>query len=64
MRTTSGRLIFMEKAMAFKTQQEALTVEEQIKNLKSINLTISDEDSVKQFLNDVSYFPTMKSLDK
>ena len=47
--------------MAFKTQQEALTVEEQIKNLKIINLTISDEASAKQFLNDVSYFRFIKA---
>lgn len=47
--------------MTFKTQQEALTVEEQIKNLKSINLTINDEDFAKQFLNDVSYFRFIKA---
>lgn len=47
--------------MEFKTLQEALTVEEQIKNLKSINLIISDEDFAKQFLNDVSYFRFIKA---
>lgn len=47
--------------MEFKTQQEALTVEEQIENLKIINLTINDEDFAMQFLNDVSYFRFIKA---
>ena len=47
--------------MEFKVQQEALTVEEQIKNLKNINLTINDEDFAMQFLNDVSYFRFIKA---
>ena len=61
MRTMSGHLIFMEKTMQLKEQQEALTVDEQIENLKSINLTIGDEDFAKRFLNDVSYFRFIKA---
>lgn len=47
--------------MEQKKHQEPLSVEEQIENLKAINLTIEDEDFAKQFLNDVSYFRLIKA---
>lgn len=47
--------------MELHKHQEALTVEEQIKNLKSINLTIENEELAANFLNDVSYFRFIKA---
>lgn len=44
-----------------KKQQPALTVDEQIENLKSLKLEISDEDFAREFLNDVSYFRFVKA---
>ena len=51
----------MEKTMERKKHQEALTVKEQIENLKSLNLIIKDEYLATQFLNDVSYFRFIKA---
>lgn len=47
--------------MKNKQHQPPLTVEEQINNLKSIGLIISDEEEAKCFLNDVSYFRFIKA---
>lgn len=47
--------------MEQKKPQEALSVEEQVKNLKSLNLTIEDETFAINFLNDVSYFRFIKA---
>lgn len=47
--------------MEQKKHQKALTVKEQIDNLKSLNLTIKDEHFATQFLNDVSYFRFIKA---
>lgn len=47
--------------MQSKKHQKALTVEEQIANLKSIGLIIKDEKFAARFLNDVSYFRFIKA---
>ena len=47
--------------MAEKEHQAPLSVEDQIKNLVSLGLTIEDEASAKEFLNDVSYFRLIKA---
>ena len=39
-----------------------MTIEEQIQNLKELNLTISDEALAASFLNDVSYFRFIKAF--
>jgi len=51
----------MEKNMERKKHQEALTVQEQVENLKALNLTIKDEAFAVNFLNDVSYFRFIKA---
>lgn len=38
-----------------------MTIEEQIRNLKDLNLTIADEALAASFLNDVSYFRFVKA---
>ena len=43
--------------MSLKKHESALTIEEQVNNLKSLNLIIKDEQLAKDFLNDISYFP-------
>ena len=47
--------------MELKEQQELLSVEDQIENLKSLGLIIEDEDLAASFLNDVSYFRFIKA---
>lgn len=47
-----------------KQHQLPMTIDEQIENLKSLGLIIENEEYAKKILNDISYFPTMKSLDK
>ena len=47
--------------MELKKLQPALTVEEQVENLKKINLIIEDEEYAQSFLNDVSYFRFIKA---
>ena len=42
--------------MSLKKHESALTIEEQVNNLKSLNLIIKDEQLAKDFLNDISYF--------
>ena len=45
-----------------KEQQEPLSVEKQIENLKELGLAINDEKSTAEFLNDVSYFRLIKAF--
>lgn len=63
MRTTSGHLIYTEvETVELKKHQPPMTVEEQIENLKSLGLIIDNEDEVKDFLNDISYFRLIKGF--
>lgn len=39
--------------MSLKKHESALTIEEQVNNLKSLNLIIKDEQLAKDFLNDI-----------
>jgi len=62
MRTTWGHLIFVgELHMEKKLHQPAMSVDEQIENLKLNRLVVLDEDYAKSFLNDVSYFRIIKA---
>ena len=45
----------MPEEKELKEQQVSLSIEEQIENLKSLQLEIPDEKFAKDFLNDVSY---------
>ncbi len=45
-----------------KELQPPLTVEEQIENLKELNLHIEDEEEARQLLNDISYFRLIKAF--
>ena len=45
-----------------KELQSPLTVEEQVENLKELNLTIEDENEARQLLNDISYFRLIKAF--
>lgn len=47
--------------MALKELPPAMSIDEQIDNLKSLGLIINDEDYAKHFLNDVSYFRLIKA---
>lgn len=47
--------------MIKKKHEDALTIKQQINNLKSHNLIINDEDFAARFLNDVSYFRFIKA---
>ena len=47
--------------MKLKKHQTPLTVEEQIKNLYDLGLTIEDEEVAKSLLNYVSYFRLIKA---
>ena len=44
-----------------KKHQPPMSVEEQIENLKTIGLTINDEQYAKRILNDISYFRLIKA---
>ena len=48
--------------MSLKKHESALTIEEQVNNLKSLNLIIKDEQLAKDFLNDISYFRFIKAF--
>ena len=39
-----------------KQLQPSMSIDDQIKNLKSIGLSIPDEEYARRFLNDVSYY--------
>ena len=45
-----------------KEHQPSITIEEQVKNLKSIGMIINDEDKAKNILNDISYFRLIKGF--
>ena len=47
--------------MELRKQQEPLSVQQQIENLKTLNLIIEDENLAARFLNDVSYFRFIKA---
>ena len=47
-----------------KTIQKPFTVEEQIQNLKDINLIIEDEEKAYSFLSQVSYYRLIKGYSK
>ena len=54
MRTTWGHLIYVgELHMEMKLHQPAMSVDEQIENLKLNRLVILDEDHAKSFLSGV-----------
>lgn len=44
-----------------KKHQPAMTIDEQIDNLKSLGLVIKDEEYAKKILNDISYFRLIKA---
>ncbi len=44
-----------------KQHQPSMSIDEQVDNLKSLGLIISDEDYAKRILNDVSYFRLIKA---
>ena len=44
-----------------KKHQPPMSVEEQIENLKTIGLTINDEQYAKRIQNDISYFRLIKA---
>ena len=63
MRTTSGHLIYTEvETVELNKHHPPMAVEEQIENLKSLGLIIDNEDEVKDFLNDISYFRLIKGF--
>ena len=63
MRTTSGHLTLRRLNMIQKKQQQIpLNVEDQIKNLRELNLEIEDESRAISLLNDVSYFRLIKAF--
>ena len=39
-----------------------MSIDDQIKNLKSIGLSIPDEEYARRFLNDVSYYRLIKGF--
>ena len=45
-----------------KQYQKPLNIDEQIENLKELGLIISNEEDVRSFLNDVSYFRLIKAF--
>ena len=47
--------------MELKKHQAPMSVDEQVENLKELGLIIDNEEEVKEFLNDVSYFRLIKA---
>ena len=47
--------------MEHKKHQVPMSIDEQVENLKELGLIINNEESVKEFLNDVSYFRLIKA---
>lgn len=45
-----------------KQLQPSMSIDDQIKNLKSIGLSIPDEEYARRFLNDVSYYRLIKGF--
>ncbi len=64
MRTTSGHFLIRTYSMAetLKKHQLAMTIDEQIANLKAIDLQIDDEDYARRILGDISYFRLIKAF--
>lgn len=61
MRTTSGHFICNRIAVMRKEHQKPLKVEEQLANLKALNLIIEDDEYAEEILNDISYFRLIKA---
>ena len=47
--------------MCLKEHQSAMSIDEQIQNLRGLGLNISDEDHARSILSDVSYFRLIKA---
>ena len=45
-----------------KRHQPSLSIDEQVENLKTLGLVISDEDYARHILNDISYFRLIKHI--
>lgn len=63
-RTTSGHFFIRKYNMAetLKKHQQAMTIDEQIANLKAIGLQIDNEDYARRILGDISYFRLIKAF--
>lgn len=61
MRTMSGRFNLWKWKMSIKELTSALTIQEQIDNLRSLGLCIENEADAKRVLNEVSYFRLIKA---
>lgn len=44
-----------------KRHQPSMSIDEQLENLKTLGLVISDEDYARHILNDISYFRLIKA---
>ena len=53
--------LYGSEKMELKKHQVPMTIDEQVENLKELGLVINDEEAVKEFLNDVSYFRLIKA---
>ena len=53
--------LYRSEKMELKKHQVLMTIDEQVENLKELGLVINDEEAVKEFLNDVSYFRLIKA---
>ena len=49
-------------AETLKKHQQAMTIDEQVANLKAIGLQINDEDYARRILGDISYFRLIKAF--
>lgn len=49
-------------AETLKKHQQAMTIDEQIANLKAIGLQIDNEDYARRILGDISYFRLIKAF--
>lgn len=47
--------------MYLKKHQPAMSIDEQIQNLRDLGLNIPDEDHARRVLNDISYFRMIKA---
>lgn len=47
--------------MYLKKHQPAMSIDEQIQNLRDLGLDIPDEDHARRVLNDISYFRMIKA---
>lgn len=53
--------LYGSEKMELKKNRVPMTIDEQVENLKELGLVINDEEAVKEFLNDVSYFRLIKA---